>query len=359
MANNKIIVTQGVGTNLATQDLVEGGETRHMSRVVMNDNTGVAIPVSLEATQQIIKTSVGNLDVLLSTRLKPADTLAGVTTVTSITNPLPLQTDLTASGNITALSGSLVMALKSTSALSFQITGTFVATLTFQGSNDGTNWFNINAVSSSTSSPQATTTVIGLYRATPAGLSQVRVIATSYTSGTASVIIIGSTGVGGTFVNQILPVRAMLDTNRSSITMNLDRFAVVATTETLNTVSYSSINGTPTTGTSYNVTTAKILRIQSITISLQTSTGNTTAASVMVRLRVNSGGVATVTSNQQWACSVQGINTANNSNSIQIPIPDGYEVAAGSGIGITTTCAGFSAVTAAPIVNVSIIGYEY
>lgn len=47
---------------------------------------------SLEATQLLVKAKTDNLDVLLSTRLKAADTLAGVTTVaavTAITNALP------------------------------------------------------------------------------------------------------------------------------------------------------------------------------------------------------------------------------------------------------------------------------
>lgn len=51
---------------------------------------------SLEATQALVKAKTDNLDVLLSTRLKPADTLAGVTTVaavTAITNQLPAGTN--------------------------------------------------------------------------------------------------------------------------------------------------------------------------------------------------------------------------------------------------------------------------
>ena len=48
--------------------------------------------LNLESTQALVKAKTDNLDVLLSTRLKPADTLAGVTTVgavTAITNALP------------------------------------------------------------------------------------------------------------------------------------------------------------------------------------------------------------------------------------------------------------------------------
>lgn len=61
---------------------------------------------NLEATQLLVKAKTDNLDVAISTRLKPADTLAGVTTVaavTAITNPLPAGTN--AIGKLTANSG--------------------------------------------------------------------------------------------------------------------------------------------------------------------------------------------------------------------------------------------------------------
>jgi hypothetical protein len=59
-----------------------------------------AVPVSLASAPSTPVTNAGltNLDVALSTRLKPADTLAGVTTVgavTSITNPVAVTGPLT------------------------------------------------------------------------------------------------------------------------------------------------------------------------------------------------------------------------------------------------------------------------
>lgn len=64
---------------------------------------------NLEATQLLVKAKTDNLDVALSTRLKPADTLAGVTTVTTvttvaavtaITNALPAGTNVIGSVNL-------------------------------------------------------------------------------------------------------------------------------------------------------------------------------------------------------------------------------------------------------------------
>ena len=150
------------------------------------------------------------------------------------------------------------------------------------------------------------------------------------------------------------------DAGRSSRTITLDSFAVAAVTETLNTMSFSTDNGTATTGTSYTVTAAKRFRMQAITLSLHSITGNTTAVAVIVRLRINNGGAAVVTSPLQFIGIIPGVATGNmGSTTVNVAIPDGYEIVAGAGIGVTTTCAGFVATTAAPKVDIAIMGYEY
>ena len=152
----------------------------------------------------------------------------------------------------------------------------------------------------------------------------------------------------------------LIDSGRSIRTITLDSFAVVAVTETLNTMSYSSDNGTPTTGTSYAVTAGKRLRIQQITLALHTITGNTVGVTVIVRIRALAPGPATITSNVQLVIPITGSAAANMATvAVVVPIPDGWEFVAGTGIGITTTCAGFVATTAAPKVDISIIGFEY
>ena len=150
------------------------------------------------------------------------------------------------------------------------------------------------------------------------------------------------------------------DAGRSARTITLDSFSVAAVTETLNTMSYSSDNGTPTTGTSYTVTAGKRLRLQHITIALHTITGNTVGVAVIVRMRVQAAGAATITSNIQLVIPLTGTAAANMATAaIVVPIPDGWEFVAGTGIGITTTCAGFVLTTAAPKVDITITGYEY
>lgn len=157
-----------------------------------------------------------------------------------------------------------------------------------------------------------------------------------------------------------LPTQNTFDSGRSSRTINLDSFAVTATTEVLNTMSYSTDNGTVTTGTSYTVTAAKRLRIQSITGMIHTIAGNTTSIMCLVRIRINNAGAALVTSPVQFVMALSGTAVPNGaSGPVSISIPNGYEVIAGAGIGVTTTCPGFVATTAAPKVDLSITGFEY
>lgn len=150
------------------------------------------------------------------------------------------------------------------------------------------------------------------------------------------------------------------DSGRSARTITLDSFAIAATTETLMTMSYSTDNATLTTGTSYTVTAAKRLRIQSITANIHTIAGNTTAVATIVRLRVNNGGAAVVTSPVQAILAIQGVAAASQAGiPVQVNFPDGWEFVAGAGIGVTVGCGGFVATTAAPKVDITLVGFEY
>lgn len=149
------------------------------------------------------------------------------------------------------------------------------------------------------------------------------------------------------------------DAGRSARTLTLDSFAIAATGETIMTMSYSTDNGTLTTGTSYQVTAAKRLRIQQITLGLHTVTGNTAAASILIRVRALAAGTAIVSSPMQAMFSLPGAATANLASSITIPFPDGWEFVAATGIAITATCAGFVTTTAAPKLDIAVTAYEY
>ena len=114
--------------------------------------------------------------------------------------------DNTSVGTLALAAQTVVLPIGGKSAVGIVITGTWVGTITFEGTVDGTNWNAINAVAASTSTPQSTTVVNGLFRLTPAGLFQVRAIMTAFTSGSAALTMRASTGTGGIFANQIIPV---------------------------------------------------------------------------------------------------------------------------------------------------------
>jgi len=76
---------------------------------------------------------------------------------------------------------------------SVQITGTWIGTLTFQGSNDGTNFVPVNAtdVSSNSTLPSSTTTANGVFYV-PLLFRYLRVRMTAYTSGTATATMVAN-----------------------------------------------------------------------------------------------------------------------------------------------------------------------
>ena len=99
---------------------------------------------------------------------------------------VPMQSAAVATGNGTALSvtssadGGFVLA-------TIQIEGITTATITFEGTIDGTNWVAIQFTNLNSGSDATTATADGLYRATVAGLSQVRARISAWTSGTINV----------------------------------------------------------------------------------------------------------------------------------------------------------------------------
>lgn len=101
--------------------------------------------------------------------------------------PAPLQSGATATGNGTALTvidpdnGAM-------ETCTFHVEGITTATVTFEGTIDGTNWIAIGCVTLADESTVATTaTADGLYRAVCAGLYKVRARISAYTSGTITV----------------------------------------------------------------------------------------------------------------------------------------------------------------------------
>lgn len=85
-----------------------------------------------------------------------------------------------------------------------QITGTFVATLVFEGTVDGTNWFAMDALPIPMATTAQSATGTGAWEVQEAGLSQIRVRCSAYTSGSAQVTVRGVQG--GSFVGGLLKI---------------------------------------------------------------------------------------------------------------------------------------------------------
>ena len=71
--------------------------------------------------------------------------------------------------------------------LTMQVTGITTATITFEGTIDGTNFVAVQATNLNSGSAATTATADGLYRITVLGLVSVRARISAYTSGTITI----------------------------------------------------------------------------------------------------------------------------------------------------------------------------
>lgn len=75
-----------------------------------------------------------------------------------------------------------------------QVTGTYSGTLSFEMSIDGTNFVAVQTTNVNTGAVATTATGTGIYRFDVVGALVVRVRASAYTSGTATVTVVGMAG---------------------------------------------------------------------------------------------------------------------------------------------------------------------
>ena len=97
-----------------------------------------------------------------------------------------LQNAATATGNGTALECTPVNDGAYYS-LTAQVAGITTATITWEGTVDGTNWVAIQATNLNSGAAATTATADGIVRITVLGLRQVRARISAYTSGTITV----------------------------------------------------------------------------------------------------------------------------------------------------------------------------
>ena len=96
-------------------------------------------------------------------------------------------TAYTASGTLTALNSTVELTLNEDGAFGIQLSGTWVGTVTFQGTLDNSTWSSVGVVPSGQATTTTTATANGLWQGSGSGLLKIRANMTAYTSGTATV----------------------------------------------------------------------------------------------------------------------------------------------------------------------------
>lgn len=124
----------------------------------------------------------------------------------AVTQPI-VPVDNTGTGTLTAVAQTIVANCVGCSTVTWQMSGIFVMTYTFEGSTDGTNWI--------VSGYQGLTLGIGEVKIPCGGYKQVRIRCTAYTSGTLSAIWYASLGVD--LVMPVLPSGSTLPISATSL----------------------------------------------------------------------------------------------------------------------------------------------
>lgn len=324
-------------------------------RLWTSSTVDAALPTGTNSIGQVTSnagtnTSTANLDVALSTRLKPADTLTAVTTVTSLTQ----------------LNGAAIaMNTGTRSAGTQRVT---IATDDVVPASQSGTW-NIGTL----------TTLTGITNALPAGTNAIGKLSansgvdigdvdiTSIAAGTnrlGSVRLVDSadadlTSAKSSQTSRAIGTQDLKDAGRTHVTYYATG-AASGTTTTETAISITKSSGTSGTSAANSQTPAsgKKYRITAITVA---SRGNVTATAQVTtfNLRINTGG-AVITSSTPVIISIRSATpaTALAWDRVFIEIPEGLEIA-GDGtlqIGITANAV---FVTNAPTWDVLITGYEY
>ena len=249
-----------------------------------------------------------NLDVLLSTRLKPADTLAAVTTVTTvsavtaITNALPTGANTIGSVKLT----------------------------------DGTTAAVVKAASTASAATDPSV-VVALSPNSP-------VQQAALTKGTQ-----GATGV---------TTQDLKDAGRVSISVTTYRAAGIVTTEALfaaATFSNSRDAATATTGVQFTVTAGKRFRIQSIECSIFNNAAAACTSKLVLRGVAAAGTITNASPPLMiWDIGSNSVTTGQYIGPMVLPLPDGFELLPGYAYGFTNLSS-----AATVLHTISLNGFEY
>lgn len=207
-ANQSVNVAQIAGTATSTGNGVSGAGVQRVT--IASDSTG-QVAIAGTATVAGAKTNnnavpgatnVGALTAV-STASAPSYTEGNLVAL-SVDNSGSLRTtaspaavnDVTATGDLTATGSVTTATLNGSTAVGIYIFGTWVATVQFEASIDGTTYFSVNALPITGGALVTSTTGNGQWQVNSGGYANVRARVSAYTSGTVSIRLRSSTGPG-------------------------------------------------------------------------------------------------------------------------------------------------------------------
>lgn len=175
-------LNDGAGTSITSGQKTAAGSIP----VVLASDQTLPLPsgAATETTLSSINTKTPSLGQATMANSSPV-------TLASDQSALPPLADITASGTINALNGTVSIVSANRAGVSIQVSGTFTATLAAEISNDNTNWY-ATACFSSAAVVSASPTTANMYYTKTSGAQYFRVRASSYTSGTLTIILVAS-----------------------------------------------------------------------------------------------------------------------------------------------------------------------
>ena len=327
----------------------------------------------------------------VSVTSQPELLTTGTITTTDIVVAAPSGTGALLSGTSTA--GSYVSASASggNASVVIGVTGLTTGTIYYEGSADSTtgidgNWVSLNMKQAGVINTQISSSAIanGLYRGNTAGIRYIRMRSVGTLTGTPVITLRLSAGVAGEFLFGSIPTgtnnigtvtqqvltkgtqgtngvttQDLKDAGRNQVHYYTLIPVLTTITDTLQTLTGTKGAATvAATATPAVVTTGKVFRVTRLAA---TYIATAVSGYGIVRLRFQTAGVATITSPIAATLLVGAgaPTTANSTASEEATLDEGWEFAAGVGVGISVQ--GFAAVTPTAVgyVLVSITGYEY
>jgi hypothetical protein len=165
-----------------------------------------------------------------------------------------IKPDSSTTGTLGALNAILNLPINNVSSVYALISGTWVGTIQFQGSVNGTNFVPLEAVQGGPTNAYSTTgftTNGGVRIALPAGFTSIQAVMTTYTSGTATVTVNASAAPANLEVVQFNA--ANLNASIGSIVTDLDK-TITGTITALNGTVVIAANGTSSVNASVSGT---------------------------------------------------------------------------------------------------------